>query len=170
MNIKLKNLKINLTFSEETIMFKADLYINNYKAGYCENEGRGGSTYYHSYDSIGLTLIQVAEVYCKNLPPRVYDKFTFDSDLTSFIDDIVDEEVKRKEIASFEKKKVKAMAKGLVLIKEGKEGYFSTITWTGHNIESLLKNPSGIEAIKKGIIKAKLEGYKVANTNIPFIV
>ena len=47
MNVQLKNIKTNLTFSEETIMFNADLYINNKKIGYCSNDGRGGNTNYY---------------------------------------------------------------------------------------------------------------------------
>jgi hypothetical protein len=46
MKIELKNVKINLTFSEETIMFKADVVINGVVAGEAENDGRGGSTFY----------------------------------------------------------------------------------------------------------------------------
>lgn len=53
MKIELKNVKINLTFSEETTMFMADLFINGVLAGEANNDGRGGCTFYsvRTYDA-----------------------------------------------------------------------------------------------------------------------
>ena len=49
MKLELKNVKINEAFSEETLMFKADLYVNGKKIAYAENDGRGGCTFYREY-------------------------------------------------------------------------------------------------------------------------
>lgn len=120
MKIELKNIKINLTFSEETTMFMADLFINGLLAGEANNDGRGGCTFYsvRTYDmkkrtslSVGdiernRELLRQAEAYCLSLPKvRVeeYD-FEFDMNLTHFIDDLVTAELEKKEKKKLEKK------------------------------------------------------------------
>jgi hypothetical protein len=120
MKIELKNVKINLTFSEETIMFKADVIINGIVAGEAENDGRGGSTFYgtKTYDTKkgaflsdeirerNKELIKQAEAFCKSLPPIRSEEFDFEYDmnLEHFIDNLVDEELKKKEQKKLEKK------------------------------------------------------------------
>ncbi len=47
MNIQLKKVKINRTFSRETIQFFAELHINGKHIGFAENDGQGGSTNYY---------------------------------------------------------------------------------------------------------------------------
>jgi hypothetical protein len=115
MKIELKNVKINLTFSEETTMFKADLIVNGIKTAYAENDGRGGCTYYSFYEGKGLLLKQ-AEAYCKSLPPM---KYTFGDleheipmSLEHFIDELVEGELKKKEQKKLEKKMVDAILWG----------------------------------------------------------
>ena len=104
MKIILKKLKINLEFSEETIMFKADLYINNKNAGQVENDGRGGCTYI-SYQE-DSNLIQVAREYCDTLPKRKYDSIPdkeFEITLEDFIDELVDKKIKETEDKKMDK-------------------------------------------------------------------
>ena len=47
MNIQIRNLKINKTFSEETLCFVASLYIDDNKVADVRNDGHGGSHYMH---------------------------------------------------------------------------------------------------------------------------
>jgi hypothetical protein len=120
MKIELKNVKINLTFSEETTMFMADLVINGVLAGEANNDGRGGCTFYsvRTYDAKKRTflsdsekernkeLLKQAEAYCLSLPKvRVeeYD-FEYDMNLEHFIDDLVTAELEKKEKKKLEKK------------------------------------------------------------------
>ena len=120
MKIELRNVKINLTFSEETIMFKADIVINGIVAGEAENDGHGGSTFYSAktYDvkkqkflpdserERNKELIRQADEFCRTLPPiRVeeYD-FEYNMNLEHFIDNLIDEEVNKKEQKKLEKK------------------------------------------------------------------
>ena len=120
MKIELKNLKINLTFSEETTMFMADLVVNGVVVGEANNDGRGGCTFYSvkTYDSKKRTflsdseqernrqLLKQAEEYCLSLPKvRVeeYD-FEYDMNLEHFIDELVNQEIKKKEDKKLEKK------------------------------------------------------------------
>ena len=106
MKIELKNIKINLTFSEETTMFMADVYVNGKKTAYANNDGRGGCTFYNSYHSPNNDEdLRQAEAYCLSLPKvRVeeYD-FEFDMNLEHFIDDLVHAELEKKEQKKLEK-------------------------------------------------------------------
>ena len=107
MKIELKNIKINLTFSEETTMFMADVYVNGKKTAYANNDGRGGCTFYNSYHAPNNDEdLRQAEAFCKALPKvRVeeYD-FEFDMNLTHFIDNLVTAELEKKEKKKLEKK------------------------------------------------------------------
>ena len=116
MKIELKKVSINLTFSEETTMFKAELAVNGIIIGNAYNEGRGGCTFYESY-AYGLTdeqivrnkkLLAEAEAYCLSLPKvRVEDlDFEYDMNLEHFIDDLIEDELDKKERKQFEKKMV----------------------------------------------------------------
>jgi hypothetical protein len=106
MKIELKNIKINLTFSEETTMFMADVYVNGKKTAYANNDGRGGCTFYNSYHSPNNDEdLRQAEAYCLSLPKvRVeeYD-FEYDMNLEHFIDDLVHAELEKKEQKKLEK-------------------------------------------------------------------
>ena len=122
MKIELKNIKINLTFSEETIMFMADLAINGVIVGEAENDGRGGCTFYGAkgYDvkkqeflsdeirQRNRDIISQAEIFCKNLPKTKYDfglgEMEMEQTLESVIDNLVTAEVEKKEKKKFEKK------------------------------------------------------------------
>jgi hypothetical protein len=107
MKIELKNIKINLTFSEETTMFMADVYVNGKKTAYANNDGRGGCTFYNSYHAPNNDEdLRQAEAYCKTLPKvRVeeYD-FEYDMNLEHFIDNLVTAELEKKEKKKLEKK------------------------------------------------------------------
>jgi hypothetical protein len=117
MKIELKNIKINLTFSEETTMFMADVYVNGKKTAYANNDGRGGCTFYNSYHAPNNDEdLRQAEAYCKSLPPM---KYTFGDveheihmSLEHFIDKLVEEEEKKKEQKKLEKKMVDAILWG----------------------------------------------------------
>ena len=120
MKIELKNIKINHAFSEETLMFKADVYIDGVKAAFAQNDGRGGSTFYHAhFDGKDSDLVEIrqlihkAEAYAQSLPPIISDfggqSFETKSDLEQIIDNLVYEFDSNKEKEKFEKKKQKSM-------------------------------------------------------------
>jgi hypothetical protein len=124
MKIELKNIKINLTFSEETTMFRADLAINGVIVGEAKNDGRGGCTFYSakSYDVKKQAFlsdeirqqyrntIKQAEEFCSSLPKEKYDyglgEMELAQSLESVIDDLVTAELKKKEQKKLEKKMV----------------------------------------------------------------
>ncbi len=103
MKIELRKILINLAFSRETIMFKADLYIDDVKAGDAHNDGCGGRTNYYRLAGC-QELINKAEQYCKTLPPVDYGEVSIPMNLEHFIDKLVDEELKRKDQLKIEKK------------------------------------------------------------------
>lgn len=107
MKIELKNVKINLAFSEETTMFKADVYVNGKKVAYAHNDGRGGCTFYNNYEGM-RDLLKEAEKFCESLPPTKHswenEDFEFPMNLESFIDNLVEEEIQKKEQKKLEKK------------------------------------------------------------------
>lgn len=112
MKIELKKIKTNLAFSEETIMFNAEVCINGVVVGTAQNDGRGGCTYYGA-NGYGLsdeirernkTLIKQAEEFCKALPKTKYLDLEFDQSLESVIDDLVSKHLEEKEAKKLEKK------------------------------------------------------------------
>ena len=72
MKLELKNIKVNLAFSEETTMFQADIYANGKKIGYAKNDGRGGSTWYNPYEGT-FGLLRLAEAFAETLPSDFYE-------------------------------------------------------------------------------------------------
>lgn len=111
MKIELKNVDINLKFSEETIMFMANVYVEGKKVAYAQNDGRGGATYYNIYArpetlyERNLELVEQAEVYCDALPDELltYEfngemrTIELKSSLTYVIDKLVEEYIENKE-------------------------------------------------------------------------
>lgn len=106
--IEIKNIKINKAFSEETICFTADIYVNGVKTGYAKNDGHGGCTHYNHYEN-KLELLEQAEAYAKTLPSKTHGTLTIESDLEGLIDEAIDNHLNAKERASFNKKMVKCM-------------------------------------------------------------
>lgn len=72
MDLQLKNIKVNLAFSEETIMFQADVFANGKKIAYAKNDGRGGCTFYYPYENQREALIE-AEKYATTLPSIFFE-------------------------------------------------------------------------------------------------
>jgi len=124
MKIELKKIKINLQFSEETIMFQAEVYVNDVNAGYAKNDGHGGCTDYRAHysedkskNNLNKELIGMAEKHCLTLPPIKFKSGipgkefgTIKMNLEHFIDDLIDAELKKKD----DKKMVKLCSHALV--------------------------------------------------------
>lgn len=119
MKIELKKLKIAEHMSEETTAFTAEIYVNGKHAGYAKNDGRGGCTDYRSYDDEGRLLIRAAEKHCETLPDQKYDMgggrdpFVMKMNLENFIDQLIEDELKKKDQKKFEKKMEKAILFGV---------------------------------------------------------
>ena len=77
--VDLKAVKYSATFSRETICFQAKIYVNGKLAGYCENDGHGGSTSVHldrqvvshaEFDTFGRQEIINADTWHKEFITR----------------------------------------------------------------------------------------------------
>lgn len=167
MKIELKNIKINLAFSEETTMFMADIYVDGIKTGYAKNDGHGGSTYYHAYEG-KRELLEKAEAYSKTLPPINYGTFSLDSDLESIIDNMVDAKANEKGEKDFKKKLDKAMLNNIVWgVPNG--GKFKVWGFKNRTIEELLRTPMGRKAVGDLMVKVTKElqeGEVIFNENL----
>lgn len=163
MKIELKNLKINKTFSEETICFIADVFVNGKKTAYAKNDGHGGNTNIQPYEGMSKLLNEVFD-YCKTLP----EKFGYPQTLDSVVDDILFEKEKEKE-----KKKIDKLC--LTNIVWGKENgtSYSKIGFKGNpKFEDLKKTTQGKTALKSLIEKVKKQylkkGETIFNKNLEF--
>jgi hypothetical protein len=163
MKIELKDIEVYDRISEETIAFVADLYINDFKAGYAKNEGRGGRTFYQGYNTEGYDLIRKAEAYCKTLPPQVFpaieqggQPYSIPMTLDDYIDDLVSK-------FQFERD----MKRGILVGKSHSQYY---VIEFNHPIEIIIKDRSGVDFIKqtvKDVIGRLEESQRILNTNLP---
>lgn len=157
MKIEVKNIKINLTFSQETIMFMANVYINGKKTFYCQNEGFGGSTSIHGFDGWNEQTYQEANEYLK---PQGFDS------LVDYVDDIIYKEADRKEKEKYDKRMAKEMSKGLIISKNNLQNY-QIVSWRNKSLSEVLQTQSGCQAVMREVAKVKAEGYTIYNTNLP---
>jgi hypothetical protein len=164
MKLELKNVKINEAFSEETLMFKADLYVNGKKVAYAENDGRGGCTFYREYSRELRPILEQAEAYCKTLPSKFERTIEIKSDLEHWIDTIVYDISNKKEEDKFKKKLQKDMLKGICY---GSDRGYKILSWKGYTLEQLLNRNEGRVHIRKNIQELVDRGETILNTNLP---
>lgn len=111
MKIELKKIKIAEHMSEETTAFTADIYVNGKKVGYAKNDGCGGCTDYHPYEG-KRSIIEAAEKHCLTLPDQKFDMeggrdpFVVKMSLENLIDQLIEDELKKKDKKKLEKKMV----------------------------------------------------------------
>lgn len=165
MKIEVKNIKTNMAFSEETICFKADVYVNGKKVMYAENDGHGGMTSIHPYGIENRKVYQDAEEYLRSIETDEYSK---KYPLEYLVDDVIDDYVNERERKKFIAKRNKDAEKYLVIYKDDEYSY-SKITWGKYTIQELLKVEKGREAIRNSIVKYTEMGYKIFNKNIPLL-
>ena len=139
------------------------MYVNNVKVAYAKNDGHGGSTFYHAYEG-KRELLKQAEQFCLGLP----SVFNFPMNLEFKIDLLLEDWLKAKDQAKFDKKLQKDMLTSLCI--KTPNGY-TQLTWKSGSrnitIAELVSAPNGREVLKNAIAKAKAEGKEVLNTNIP---
>ena len=171
MKIELRNIKINLTFSEETTMFKADVYVDGKKVAYANNDGHGGSTFYNRYEKME-GLLKEAEAYAKTLPSTTHTfgntSMVIESTLENIIDNEIDRLVNEKETEKFKKKLEKDKEKNICFgVPNGKS--YRMIGWKGLTISQLLASPNGRQGIQNAIKKIEgelKEGEVILNNNL----
>jgi hypothetical protein len=114
--ITLKNLKIAQWASEETLCFRATVYVDGVKAGEVSNEGSGGPNSYHPHE-----LWQALERHAQTLPAIVSDlvrdgePFTYRPSADTLIDAAVE--------AAEEAKRIKRLCRTSTLYRVNGEEY-----------------------------------------------
>jgi hypothetical protein len=163
MKIEVKNIKTNMAFSEETICFKADVYVNGKKVFYAENDGHGGMTSVMPY---GIDERKIYHEVIEYLASKGKDEIERKYPLEYLVDDVIDDYVNERERKKFNTKREKDAEKCLVIYKDDEYSY-SKISWGKFTIDQLLKSPQGRNAIHTSVLKYKNMGYKIHNNNIP---
>jgi hypothetical protein len=172
MKIELKNIKYSDWASEETSCFQANIYLNGKLVGYCNNDGKGGSTSYNRVSGVSYEVIHELETYCEGLPPLVYDsnlyegrKCTIKMTLEHYLDDLFYNYLKAKNKAKFDKKIAKEMLKNIVI---GNDDEYITIKFN-LPLQTILENyPNRLTmTLKTKLEKYADKGYRLLNTNIP---
>jgi hypothetical protein len=144
MKIELKKISIIKKFSQETIMFMADIYIDDVKAGHAQNDGHGGSCFYHSY--LGQAdLIKSAEVFLWNNGRKT-------------LDDYIDNEIN---IASCKKQAVRDMEKGILIGKS-----FETYEILSYSKPIKKLTPSLRQELYDQVKKMCIGDKKILNANL----
>jgi hypothetical protein len=173
MKIELKNLKINATFSRETILFQADVWVNGVKTAYASNDGHGGCTDYHAHEGKRELLAQ-AEAYVKTLPDEVVNfmgkTMVIPRNLENMIDNIVTTKFNDNEKAKFNKKLEKHCVGNICWGVPDGDGYKMRGFGAKGNLADMMKTPSGKAKVEQIIkdVQAKLEKDEVIlNKNIP---
>ena len=163
MKLELKNIKVNLTFSEETTMFQADIYANGKKIGYTKNDGHGGPTDYNAYEGQREAL-KAAEAFAKTIPNE------FGSNLENWIDDQVEAYLNAKERVKFEKK-IQKMCETKIVWGVPNSDNVQTWGFKGNktNLSILYSTDNGRIAIDNLVAKVKAQlkdGEVIFNKNI----
>jgi hypothetical protein len=188
MKIELKNLEVNLKFSEETTMFQADIVVDGKKVAYAQNDGRGGETYYHIYArpeseyKRNLKIVEQAEAYCETLPD---DTLTYDHNgeirtmelkrsLRYVVDELVEKSIQDKEKKKFQKKLQKDMEKYICYTQHPETlesyGVVGAKKKDQFSLQQIANNPRIKEAVREHVRGLKLKGYIILNQNCPEVL
>jgi len=170
MKIELKNLKVNVAFSEETTCFIADVFVNGKKIAHAKNDGRGGCTYYHPYEG-QRELLKQAELFCKGLPKQLIEfgdrTHEFDQSLESVIDDLVFAKEKEKE-----QKKIDKLCENHIVWGKPNGMSYKQISFKGKpKFADIKKSIVGQKALERLIDRVKGElkvGEEIFNKNLEF--
>ena len=162
MKIEIKNLVYSERLSEETLNFKADIYVNGVKTAYANNEGHGGPTNYRAYPHDANELLKKAEAWAASQPPVKSEELKFEFPMTFeyYIDEAVNTIVTNKKYA-------KDFAKGVCF---GNKSAYQCRYIIKHPIAKLLETEKGREALIKLVkdVQANLKaGESILNTNLP---
>lgn len=150
MKIELKRISHNVSLSEETYAFSADIWLDGVKAGDVRNAGHGGCHDYHPRD-LGAHI----DSYAKTLPPvdcsDLYSdgaKHTIEQDADILISDLVTQWLRIKDMK-------RALSKRIIYTLPGKPGVYQTKAFKAEQVKLFLAN--------RADVFAKLKADKVLN-------
>lgn len=175
MDIKLRNLYVDIRKSQDSAAFTGDLYINGYKAAIASNEGHGGAILFQPSGKKGQKLLEEAEKYCKVLPAWSYspdqdnkEVLTVGMNLEIFVDNLVSSYVDRRQQDRFQEQIARYMTKGIVYGIPDKE--FAMLRYPTP-LQEIFNDPGKLTELYRDIHEKLLPSldpsYKILNTNIP---
>lgn len=154
LKIELKNVKHSDFASEETNCFEATIYVDGKRAGTARNEGQGGSTWVEPAE-----LRERLNAYGQTLPKVVTDmtvgkageKFEYQPDAESIIDDLLTEYLIRRDLK-------RDLAKRILYV-DAAGTVKMTKTFPAATLQGFLAKPDAV--------KAKLNATQILNL-LPF--
>jgi len=162
MKLELKNVHFSERLSQETNAFAADVYFKGKKVGYAENDGHGGCTNVSHYPEKRDEFKEAMD-YAKSLPKIVYEGrgglkgFELDSNLEMQVDHLFTDWLEEKEIKKNSKK-------GIYF--EQPNGTRSIMSWKGHTLSKILKDPRNIPMVRAKVFQLQNEGNTILNDNL----
>lgn len=169
MNIELRNLQIFKRMSQETTAFAASIYIDGKKVGTANNGGTGGPTDYSPLGTEYVEILNKADEFCKEMPPRKFDDFSIPMNLEEYIDQLVDEHIEKQETNRLISKMKLKMKTALLW---GNDEKYYPFHWEKNKktvpIQELMSTAGGRSLIKAQIetLKLKYPGMRLLNDNI----
>jgi hypothetical protein len=162
--LELKNVNINLKFSQETIQYRANLYVNNTKVAYFENDGFGSCTnVLTERKKEALDLFDAANEYVKIIKDAESNK-KFKYDITNWVDEQIIDILNKKLDDKNNKKLLRDMQKGIVF---GDKNRYKIISWKNSTIKQLLEDTQHKNLIREKVQMLLKNGENILNTNIP---
>lgn len=171
MQLELKNVRLGFG-SEETLNFKADLYVDGKKFAMCENTGKGGSTDICPYNPFTMKALKPIEAFARTLPPVVYDFGTFQQTLDGWVDQQVDLFLTLKDKARFVKKMDK-LAIDYIVVYDEEQGKAFPAGWKNRSLTELLKTDKGTFLVRDLLARTMaglLPGQVIYNKNLTHLM
>ena len=144
MKIELKALKYSDFASQETHCFQANIYIDGKKAGWADNDGRGGMTSIHPHQ-----LYETIRQCTDKIPPRIVKygdtEMSLDTSPDSYIDELVT-------LALHEKDLKRAMKTRILFTRENQ--VFETQKFDAAKLSAAVNHPQ---------VREKLDADQVLN-------
>lgn len=175
MIIALKDVVISPSLSQKSTAFRAEVWVNNYRAAIATNAGRGDSTHLQPQDFKGLRMLKEAEewVVSQELPvtqgpANAGETSTQKQDLASYVDGLLARYQQGLAIALLHRKIGSRMRQSIVFGVPDQ-------SFREHGLETpitrILAVRNGTNALI-GIITGKVvpflgNGEKILNTNLP---
>lgn len=167
MKIELKGIYHSERMSEETNCFTAMLYVDGKKVANVKNQGHGGCTDIIPLNAECRDIIQKAEAFCAALPPILLGGAMgeIDMDLELYVDRLLEEYLKARDIKKFEKKMLNEMQTKILTGVKGGDRYSAWKPKTPLSL--LLSYPDKLQQLVDNIRGKLKEGEVILNTNLP---
>ena len=125
MQVELKKIKIAKFLSEETVAFKAQLWVDGEHIAEVSNEGRGGNNmirhFYDGNDYNTLSKVKAFHAWCKAQPPHVDKRGSLDMDADFYISLMIEDYEKEQKQKRLENLLKRWCKKETVIKLEGDE-------------------------------------------------